>query len=100
GECTVDEMGRENGNDLNPMWVGDKVYFLSDRNGRFTLFDYDTKTKRVTQLIKNDGPNAMDIKSASAGQDAIVYEQFGEIKLYDLKSGKTSKVNITLKADL
>jgi len=96
-DSAVSEIPRQNSNDFNPMWVGEKVYFLSDRNGRFTLFDYDTKTKRVTQLIKNDG---LDIKSASAGPDAIVYEQFGEIKLYDLKSGKTSKVNITLDADL
>jgi tricorn protease len=96
-DSAVTEIPRQNSNDFNPMWVGEKVYFLSDRQGRFTLFDYDTKTKRVTQLIKNDG---LDIKSASAGPDAIVYEQFGEIKLYDLKSGKTSKVNITLNADL
>src|SRR5215475_10594161 len=96
-DSAVTEIPRQNSNDFNPMWIGEKVYFLSDRNGRFTLFDYDAKTKRVTQLIKNDG---LDIKSASAGPDAIVYEQFGEIKLYDLKSGKTSKVNITLNADL
>src|SRR5262249_12493642 len=93
----VNEIPGKNSNDFNPMWVGEKVYFLSDRNGRFTLYDYDTKTKKVTQLIKNDG---LDIKTASAGPDAIVYEQFGEIKLYDLKSGKTAKVNITINSDL
>jgi tricorn protease len=99
-DSAVAEIPRQNSNDFNPMWVGDKVYFLSDRNGRFTLFDYDTKTKRVTQLIRNDGPGALDIKSASAGPDAVVYEQFGEIRLYDLKTGQTTKVNITLSADL
>ncbi|MBO0725285.1 MAG: PD40 domain-containing protein [Blastocatellia bacterium] len=102
-DSSVTEIPRQNSNDFNPMWPqgeAGKVYFLSDRQGRFTLFDYDTKTKRVTQLIRNDGPNALDIKSASAGPDAIVYEQFGEIKLYDLKTGKTTKVNITLNADL
>jgi tricorn protease len=96
-DSSVTEIPRQNSNDFNPMWVGDKVYFLSDRNGRFTLFDYDTRSKRVTQLIKNGG---LDIKSAQAGPDAIVYEQFGEIKLFDLKSGKASKVDITLNGDL
>jgi len=100
-DSTVVEIPRANANDNNPMWIGDKVYFRSDRNGRFTLFEYDTKTKKVTQAIKNDG---LDIKSASAmaggSPDAIVYEQFGEVKLFDLKSGKTSKINITLNADL
>jgi tricorn protease len=99
-DSTVTEIPRQNSNDFNPMWIGDKIYFLSDRNGRFTLFDYDAKTKRVTQLIRTDGPNALDIKSASAGPDAIVYEQFGEIRLYDPKTGQTIKVNITLNADL
>jgi tricorn protease len=96
-DSSIVEIPRQNSNDYNPMWIGNKVYFLSDRNGSFTLFAYDANTKRVTQLIKNDG---LDIKSAAAGPDAIVYEQFGEINLYDLKSGKTSKVNITLNGDL
>ncbi len=105
GDSSVTEIPRQNSNDFNPMWPAfgnaDKVYFLSDRSGHFTLFDYDVKTKKVTQLIKNDG---LDLKSASAqagsNPDAIVYEQFGEIKLFDLKTGKSTKVNITINADL
>lgn len=96
-DSSVTEVPRQNSNDYNPMWVGDKVWFLSDRFGHFTLFSYDIKTKRVAQAIKNDG---FDIKSASAGPDAIVLDHFGAIELYDLKSGKTSKVNITISADL
>ncbi len=99
-DSSVTEIPRTTANDFNPMWPrenADKVYFLSDRNGHFTLFDYDVKTRRVTQLIKNDG---LDIKSASAGPGAIVYDQFGEIRLYDLKTGQTSRVNITLNGDL
>ena len=38
------------------------------------------------------------MKSASLGPDAIVYEQFGEISLYDLKSGKTKPVTIHVPA--
>src|SRR5438445_515739 len=37
----------DNSNDFNPMWVGDTIYFLSDRNGPVTLFAYDTKTRSV-----------------------------------------------------
>ncbi|MGH9842952.1 MAG: S41 family peptidase [Blastocatellia bacterium] len=99
-DSSVTEIPRQTSNDFYPIWSKenpDKVYFLSDRNGHFTLFDYDTRTKRVTQAIKNDG---LDIKSAQAGPGAIVYEQFGEIKLFDLKSGRSSNVNITLNGDL
>ena len=52
------------------MWVDDKVYFLSDRTEPVTLFSYDTKTKKVTQAVRNTG---MDFKSASAGPGAIVH---------------------------
>ena len=38
---------RDNSNDFNPMWVGDTIYFLSDRNGPVTLFAYDTKSQQV-----------------------------------------------------
>ena len=46
------------------MWVGDKVYFLSDRGGPITLYSYDTKSMKVAQWIQNNGPNTLDIKSA------------------------------------
>jgi tricorn protease len=96
-DSSVEEIPRQNSNDFNPMWVDNKVYFLSDRSNTVTLFSYDTQTKRVAQAIANTG---LDLKSASAGPDAIVYEQFGSINLYDWKSGKTSKVNIILNGDL
>ena len=88
---------RENSNDFNPMWVGERIYFLSDREGPVTLFYYDTKSKKVTRAIENKG---LDFKSASAGPGAIVYEQFGSLHLYDLKSGKTKEVAVTVAGDL
>jgi len=92
-----EKIPRDNSNDFNPMWVGDTVYFLSDRNGPVALFAYDTRSKKVAQVVKNDG---LDIKSASAGPDAIVYEQFGSLHLLDLKSHHVRKVEISIAGDL
>ncbi|MGB7760843.1 MAG: PDZ domain-containing protein [Bryobacteraceae bacterium] len=88
---------RENSNDFNPMWVGDRIYFLSDREGPVTLFYYDRKSRRVKRAIENHG---LDFKSAAAGPGAIVYEQFGSLHLYGLKTGKTKEVSVTLAGDL
>ncbi|MGO9269709.1 MAG: PDZ domain-containing protein [Terriglobia bacterium] len=96
-DSSVEKVPRENSNDRRPMWVDDKVYFLSDRNGPVTLFSYDLRTKKVSEAIKNDG---FDIKSASAGPGAIVYAQFGSVHLYDLHSGKTKRVEVTLAGDM
>jgi tricorn protease len=93
----LEKVPRENSNDYNPVWMGDTVYFLSDRNGAVTLFSYDTKTKAVKQLIENTG---LDLKSIGAGPGGIVYEQFGGIHVYDLASGKTRRVEIHLAGDL
>jgi tricorn protease len=96
-DSNVEEIPRQNSNDFNPIWVEGKIYFLSDRNGPATLFAYDTATKKVSQLIQNNG---LDIKSASAGSGAIVYDQFGSLNLYDIKSGKTQKLDVKLAGDL
>jgi tricorn protease len=92
----IEKVPRENSNDFNPMWMGDTVYFLSDRNGAVSLFTYDTKSKQVSEAVKNDG---LDFKSASAGPDAIVIEQFGALKLYDLASHETKPVNVSVTGD-
>jgi tricorn protease len=96
-DSSIVPIPRENSNDFNPMWVGDRIYFLSDREGSVTLFYYDIRSKKVTRAIENHG---LDFKSASAGPDAIVYEQFGSLHLYDLKSGRASDVQVTLAGDL
>ena len=96
-DSSIVKIPRENSNDFNPMWVGNRIYFLSDREGPVTLFYYDTKTTKVTRAIANQG---LDFKSAAAGPGAIVYEQFGELHLYDLKTGQTKAVPVTLAGDL
>jgi len=95
-DSRIEKLPRENSNDFNPMWVGDNVYFLSDRNGAVSLFAYDTKSKKVSPVIENNG---LDLKSASAGPGAIVYEQFGSLNLYDLKTGRTARVPVTVNGD-
>jgi tricorn protease len=96
-DSSVVALPHENWNDFNPLWISDTIYFLSDRNGSYTLFSYDTKTKNETQVIENKG---MPFKSADAGPGAIVYEQFGSIHLYDLASHHEHPVKITVSADL
>jgi len=96
-DLSTEKIPRTDSNDIYPMWIGDKIYFLSDRNGRMTLFSYDPKSKAVTELIKNTWK---DINSASAGPGGIVYEQFGQIHIYDISSGKENQVPIEIEADL
>jgi tricorn protease len=96
-DSSIEKIPRTDSNDTNPMWMGDKIYFLSDRAGRKTLFSFDTRTKEVKQLVENKG---LDITWASAGPDVIAYEQFGAIHLYDPATGTSRPVEIQVAGDL
>jgi tricorn protease len=88
---------RDNSNDTNPTWIGDTIYFLSDRNGPISLFSYDTKSKQVKQLIENHG---LDFKTLTGHGSSLVYEQFGTIHVYDIASAAEHEVKVTLDGDL
>jgi tricorn protease len=96
-DLALEKIPRENSNDSHPVWFGAAVYFLSDRSGPVSLFAYDAKAKTVKQMLDNKG---LDLKSLSAGPDALVYEQFGGIYLFNPKSGKSTKVAIHVSSDL
>ena len=96
-DSSIVKIPRDNSNDHHPMWIGDTIYFLSDRNGPVSLFAYDTKTKQVTEALHSDG---LDFKTASAGPDAIVIEQFGAIKLYELATHQARNVTIHVAGDV
>jgi tricorn protease len=93
----VEKLPRTDSNDFNPLWVGSKVYFLSDRDGATTLFAYDPQSRQCQCVLP---PGEADIKSASACGDAIVFDRIDGLYVYDLKSAKAHKLNVTVRGDL
>ena len=84
-------------NDVKAMWLGDKIYFLSDRNGEFNLFSFDRKTKEIKPLTSfSDFP----ILNASTGAGKIIFEQASYLHLFDPQTAKTTKLTLGLAADL
>jgi tricorn protease len=96
-DYSIEKLPWDNSNDSSPMWLGNTIYFLSDRNFVTNLFAYNIATKQVKQLTHHDD---FDIMTASAGADAIVYEQAGYIYLVDAASGKAQRLNIEVTGDL
>jgi tricorn protease len=84
-------------NDTYPMWVGDAVYFLSDRAGEFNLFAFDRDSKRVTQLTRHDD---FPVESASAGAGKIIYEQAGHLFVFDPGAKRSTRLTIGVASDL
>ena len=84
-------------NDVDPMWIGDTIYFRSDRNGEFNLFSYNLKSKAIKQLTDHkDFP----VMGASSGGGEIVYEQAGYLHIFDPKSSRSTRLTIGVSADL
>jgi len=84
--------------DICPMWGPDnKIYFISDRDGRMNLFVVDLASKATKQLTSFKD---FDIKFPSIGKDSIAFEQAGYIWRYDLKSGQATPLPIEIKEDL
>jgi len=82
--------------DTDPVWVGDTVYFISDRDGVANLWSYDTKSKKLAQNTKYTD---FDVKSLGAGGGVVVFEQAGTIHEFDPKTSKIRDVNITASGD-
>jgi tricorn protease len=84
--------------DIIPMFVGGRVYFLSDRGKemRFNLYSIDPTTKKVERHTEF---TEFDIKFPSAGEYAIVFENGGYIYRFDTKSGKAEKVKVVIAED-
>jgi len=84
-------------NDTDPMWIQDKIYFRSDRNGEFNLFSFNTKSRQIKQLTDfKDYP----IMAASSSNDKIIFEQKGTLHLLDVHNGTIENLCIGIATDL
>ncbi|MCM2333865.1 MAG: S41 family peptidase [Anaeromyxobacteraceae bacterium] len=85
------------GTDTQPMWLGDAVYYLSDRDGwKVNLWRYDLATRQATRVTDFQ---EFDCKWAHAGQDRLVFENGGYLHLLDPKVGKARKLTVELPDD-
>ncbi len=91
------EIPRDNSNDTSPTWFGGKLYFLSDRNWTMNVFSFNPDNEEVKQITQFDD---YDVKSLSAGPDALVIGQGGMISLLDPDSGQLSPLDIWINPDL
>jgi tricorn protease len=84
--------------EIVPMWSGDTIYFLADRDElkRMNLYSFDLKTKEVKRLT--DYKN-FDIKFPSLGDSAIVYENGGWLYRFDLATGAATKIVVQINDD-
>ncbi len=92
---TINITNNDNQN-IFPMWHGDKVYFLSDRDRTMNLFEYDLNTKTTTKITNYTN---YDIKFPSLGNESIIFENGGYIYNYNFKNKEVKKVTVNINND-
>ena len=96
GGNSYEEIPHVNASDTNPLWVGNDVYFLSDRDNVRNLHQYNAETKAVSQLTHE---KLWDILSADSYKNEIIYDAGGELKIVNT-AGNTQRLSITINPDL
>lgn len=84
-------------NDSYPAWVGNTLYFNSDREGEFNLYSYDLKSKKVTQHSEYEDFPVVDL---SGGKKGIVFDQAGYLHHFDPSSNTINKIKVGIATDL
>ncbi|MEP6620266.1 MAG: PDZ domain-containing protein [bacterium] len=82
--------------DVDPVWVGEAVYFISDRDGVANVWSWNTRSKELKQQTKFTD---FDVKALDAGGGTVVFEQGGYVQTLDPQSGKHQVVNISAVGD-
>jgi tricorn protease len=87
---------KNNTQDIQPMWIGEKVCFISDRDRTMNLFAYDFTTKTVEKLTDFTD---YDIKFPGFDNQHIIFERAGELHTYNIASGEVKTINIQIQED-
>jgi tricorn protease len=93
---TTEKITDWSGTDNQPTWIGNKIYFTSDRTGTLNLYSYDLSSKQTTAVSDFDN---YDVLWPSAGEDIIVYENGGYIYKYNPSDNSNQQVPIKVFGD-
>ncbi len=78
----------------DPMWIGDTIYFNSDRDGHFNLYAYDVANGKTTEITNN---KTWDVRWPSSDNEGrIVYELNGELQVLDTRDRKSNAISISV----
>ncbi len=82
--------------DIRPMWLGDKIFFLSDRDNTSNIWTFDPSSGEIEQLTRYTGS---DIKWLDGSGNQLAFERDGYLHIYNLDSKDSKQLNLTINAD-
>jgi tricorn protease len=83
--------------DNQPMWIGNTIYFTSDREGgKLNLYAYDLGTKQTRKVTNHTD---YDVLWPSSDRKQIVYESGGYVWKYDPATSSDTRIPIHVVGD-
>jgi tricorn protease len=80
--------------DHQPLWVGDSIFFTSDREYTLNLYRYSADGSEAVTSHQE-----FDVLWPSAGPTAVIYENGGWLYRYDPVSRESQRLTITIGGD-
>jgi tricorn protease len=93
---TVENITQNVSQDIMPMWAGDDIFYLSDRDRTMNIFVYNTTTRQTGKVTNF---TEYDVKFPSIHGNTIVFENGGYIYQMDVSTRQPQRVPITLSPD-
>ena len=84
------------GTDRTPMWIGDKIYFSSDRDRVLNIYACDPRTGEIDQITRH---TEYDVRRSSMGGNRIVYELGGSLMLLDVDTKTIKEIPVEIRSD-
>jgi len=82
--------------EIQPLWLGKRIYFLSDRDWSMNVFSYDPRSRQVSQLTDFDD---IDIKWLDGHDDTLIFERDGYLHTMNASGGKPTRLHIEVQGD-
>ncbi len=94
----VEVVPHENASDTMPCWIGDELYFASDRADQMNAYRYNAEAKSVEALTEftRDG---FGVRTMTAGPDGLVFTRGGAIHILDPKTKAVTRLRIHVPTD-
>jgi tricorn protease len=82
--------------DIQPLWLNDKIYFLSDRDWISNIWSYDPANGALEQITSFTGS---DVKWLGGAGNKLVFERDGYLSIHDLATHQSTPIVINITAD-
>jgi len=83
-------------NEQYPVWVGEQVFYVSEKDGSANLWRYDTRTGEANRMTSHTD---LDVKAPESDGKRVIYQCGDALWVYDVSSGSTTQAKLALSSD-